>query len=979
MSEFNIQWLAKHLSGKPTVILDVGTYDGGDAVRLKQANPGARVIAFEACPDAHAAIVSRGLVVKAGVEVVHFAVSDKDGEMDFHSNTDARNQNLGCSGSILEPTPHNFAKYPFLKFRSARKVKTTRLDTFCAANGIDHIDVVHMDVQGAEGFAIDGLGKLRPTMLFFEIDATDEYKGAVPLTELFGKLAAWGYEKKWQGAHDALFVRREPNALDGLTVCITNWHRPKFLARALQSCRDAGIRRVTIACCDPDDAVLAVIEEYRYGWLSFDVARVDDVGCNSAWVLACYRSRTKRVIVLHDDDVLLPEFGKAYRELIAPALDKGAGWASWRPNVLYEDGHTEACEYWHGPTRLIDSVQLSPVLARCLTHSPVISVLDRETVIHACKEAEQTLIENESLQRQGMLLGTELVVYLRHVSTFKKWFYVDRILSSFGSHDGSGTIAAFNGGKDTTAALRVGYEIAKAQAAKEPPPYRPRILLVYSDYPARGVERERIELAEDSWRYHFDNSDLIELPVGHSEVSRSGADMGDSALPFIRDLFDIGCRHALPEDIVMYVNRDIGLTTVAPEKIIAGVARGQGVTVCPRRMLYPKKYRAYKTVLNCRHDGGFDVMAVTPQWWRSNRDKMPDMLIGREAWDTVFRSLAEEWADGIAVLNHVSSTRAQWHASAAYTDDVCWHIPHEATWSTDRTGNPGQQLNRKLARAFFETRGNAGVVKLIDSYERKETAPWVKPEHTEPKPRTVVVPMPEMIVSTRLPHNGEMAILIVDEPAKEGLLRACIKSVQVNASGFSEIVVVIPKGAARDYAWLKRVRVVEANGLRPHEICATADAIMRVDVSSIAWRPFTPADFCRGGKPLLVRERFADMKDKARRVRQETAEAVIGLKLEYDCSVRHPSVHVRQVYEKATKMGGRTDTELGAIAIAHFRDRYACSDYSFEFDRRELGLPASVEGRYIYRRDRDFIVEVNNKSDADTWMIPGRMPGFFVK
>ena len=106
---------------------------------------------------------------------------------------------------------------------------------------------------------------------------------------------------------------------------------------------------------------------------------------------------------------------------------------------------------------------------------------------------------------------------------------------------------------------------------------------------------------------------------------------------------------------------------------------------------------------------------------------------------------------------------------------------------------------------------------------------------------------------------------------------------------------------------------------------------------------------------------------------------MIGLKLEYDCSVRHPSVHVRQVYEKATKMGGRTDTELGAIAIAHFRDRYACSDYSFEFDRRELGLPASVEGRYIYRRDRDFIVEVNNKSDADTWMIPGRMPGFFVK
>jgi len=397
-------------------------------------------------------------------------------------------------------------------------------------------------------------------------------------------------------------------------------------------------------------------------------------------------------------------------------------------------------------------------------------------------------------------------------------------------------------------------------------------------------------------------------------------------------------------------------------------------------MLYPKKYRFYKTVLNCRHDGGFDVMAITQQWWRENRDKMPDMLIGREAWDTVFRTLAEEWADNVPVLKHVSSTRDAWSKSKAYTDDVCWHIPHEATWSADRTGTPGQLLNRKLARAFFETRGNVGLVRLIDSYERIERQEWVRPQHAEPAPRVVAKPMPEVIVSTQLPHTGEMAILIYEDPTREGMLRACIKSLQANANGFSETVVVIPKGTARNYPWLKKVRIVEDNGLPPHELCPTAAAIMLVSLDCIAWRPCTPADFCKGYKPILVRERYADMKDKERKRFQSIIESGIGIKPEYDCGVRFPSVHIRAVYEKAAKIGAVLNlTELGVIAIAHFRDRYACVDYSFEQDRKELGLAKGTEGRYIYRRDRDFITEVNNRSDADTWMLKGRTPSFFVK
>ena len=991
MSEFRLDWIAEHLPHKPTVILDVGAYDASDAIRLKQAYPCAKVFAFEASPDAHAKIVADGAAKANGVEVVHAAVSNRDGSLEFHPNTDARNDNIGCSGSILEPTPHNLAKYPFLQFKEPVKVAAMRLDSFCALKGIDHIDVVHMDVQGAEGYAIEGLGKLRPSMLFFEIDATDEYKGAVPLVELFARLSEWGYEKKWQGAHDALFVLRKSSALDNLTVCVTSWKRAPYLDRALESCRAAGIRRITIATSEPDEAVEEVIRKHSAGWLSFDVRRLtEDVGCGSLWVIATYSSRTNRVLVLHDDDLLRPEFGRSYENTIAPALDAGAGFASWRPNIVYDDGSTAPCDYRRSPTGVVDSSELGAIIAPCLTHSPVVSVLDRETVIHACKEAEQTLVENDSLQRQGMLLGTELVVYLRHVQKFKKWMFVDEVLSSFGSHAGSGTIAAFNQGATATQALRTGYELAKKQATLPAPAYLPRLILVYSQYEPRNQEEaRRIGLSEDSWKFHFNNADVIELPVGVEDVTRTGADVGDKPLPFVRDLFDIGCRYAMPEDVVVYINRDIGLTTMAPERLLAGIKRGQGVTVCPRRMLYPRRYRLYKTVTNCKHDGGFDAMAVTPKWWHDNRDNMPDMLIAREGWDTVFRTLAEEWADNRPMLPHVSSTRVEWSASRAYMDDVCWHEPHEATWSLERTTNPGQKYNRRMARAFFSDRKNIGLVALIDKGVNEARPVWPRPVITEPVPREKETRKPEpalkrsLVVSPPVAYIGAMEILICPRLDEMEALRSCLKSIDKYGSGFSGVTIAVPPLQRDSFGWVKRARVVtEGDILIADEMCPSAAAILHMEATGMMWRPCCPNDFAPNAKPILVRERYADIRDQGVRQSQKGSEAALGFKPEYDCTVRQPLVFLRETYAKARSLLKLNPMQplnaIGHVAIAHHRDRYTCVDYDWESDCKELGVAFNTAGRYIYRRERDKIVPQSGKTDTEAWL-NGKVPAYTIK
>lgn len=252
------------------------------------------------------------------------------------------------------------------------------------------------------------------------------------------------------------------NPLDELTVCITNFGRAKFLDRAILSCKAAGIRRLTISSVCPDIEVYKVIDKHQHGWLSYDITRVaKDIGCNDSWMLAAMLSRTDRIIILHDDDTLRPEFGKAYVEDIAPRLNPNT-FASWRASLLFNDGTTRFTEYFHGPTRLLRSRELMDVFGKYgrLSLSPVVSVLDRDMVIAGCKAADYNLSPiPECILRPGMLLGTEIVVYSCHVSKFLEWLYVDKILSHYGSHAGSGTVDAENSGKIPL--LAKGYDHAR--------------------------------------------------------------------------------------------------------------------------------------------------------------------------------------------------------------------------------------------------------------------------------------------------------------------------------------------------------------------------------------------------------------------------------------------------------------------------------------------------------------------------------------
>lgn len=503
------------------------------------------------------------------------------------------------------------------------------------------------------------------------------------------------------------------NPLDSLTVCVTTHGDQPRLERALESLRNAGIRRVTVAAAVPSDSTMEMMRRYAFGpFLSFDyVVLEQDPGCNSTWLAALYLARTERVIVLHHDDALHPDFGPHYCGVIAPILNSGkARWATWQGDHLKDDGTRSPCAFWGRRSGVYPASDLLEIVGRFgrLSLSPIVSVLDRGTCIDACKEAEQTLTANACYLHPGMLLGTEILVYLRHIAAFKNWFYLDVALSLYGHHPGSGTVKA-----ETSKRLKTlcdGYDLARLQGAKRPPNPTPKIVLAWTDYATKSEDEERRRhAAMESWQWHFGTGNVIPLPIhpGDDRVREN-----EEAIPYVKDLLDVACEAARPQDVVVYINADIGLVVDAPRLIVEGMARYYGedrylyldALALPRRNIaHPEPGRLMSHLRGHPTDGGFDAFAMRPEWWHEHRALMPDMLIGREGWDTVLRVLMHEDATGERITS--GSVIHDFASSPACLDGVLWHAPHESPWKQARYTSSGNAHNRGLLGKFLEARG----------------------------------------------------------------------------------------------------------------------------------------------------------------------------------------------------------------------------------------------------------------------------------
>jgi FkbM family methyltransferase len=141
------------------VILDVGAHKGESARFLRAQFPTALIHSFEPLPSSFAQLRELG---DPQLRAHNLALSDADGTIEFFENK------ISHTNSIFRVNEDSRDSLFFAEqrrsgqpvgsgtFNVPRQVRSMRLASFCEQEKIEHIDLLKLDVQGAERKVLDG-------------------------------------------------------------------------------------------------------------------------------------------------------------------------------------------------------------------------------------------------------------------------------------------------------------------------------------------------------------------------------------------------------------------------------------------------------------------------------------------------------------------------------------------------------------------------------------------------------------------------------------------------------------------------------------------------------------------------------------------------------------------------------------------------------------------------------------------------------
>ncbi len=343
---------------------------------------------------------------------------------------------------------------------------------------------------------------------------------------------------KWGGmALD--FEPAEPGPAAPLTIVVTSFHRPDLLRRCLASVAAVPVPIVvSVAEARPD--VLDVIREARLTRPDIIVtAQTVDCGCNELWLRGLYAARTPYVQILHDDDMLSPEYPAAYREHIAPALGR-VHWIIWSGMTHSHGQPVKHHRLYRGqggtgvyPSETASQATETDGYAR----SPVVQVFRRDLAIRTLKEAGERF-GPEFYTRPGMMVGNDMLLGLRHAAEFPEVLFIDQALSYFGCWSGSETFQHRGRGSNRLAEI---YNATRAYFAAHPRQDvfpDPKIIHVVNLWPATGDTRRRMTDAQQSWQRLYDSGAWVPCHVAMADLLVMGHIRPVAVLLYVKALGD---------------------------------------------------------------------------------------------------------------------------------------------------------------------------------------------------------------------------------------------------------------------------------------------------------------------------------------------------------------------------------------------------------------------------------------------------------
>ena len=191
-SKISEDLIRDYVNKEDPTILEIGCNDGGHTLWFFEIFKNPKVYCFE--PDPRAIARFRAKVARhPNINLFDIALCDHDGEVEFFQSNGYRTQEAktclpegwDLSGSIRQPKEHRVV-HPWVTFDQKLVVMASTLDTWCEKHGIGSIDLIWMDVQGAE---IDvfrgGMNALtRTRFIYTEYCNQELYEGQFTLKQL---------------------------------------------------------------------------------------------------------------------------------------------------------------------------------------------------------------------------------------------------------------------------------------------------------------------------------------------------------------------------------------------------------------------------------------------------------------------------------------------------------------------------------------------------------------------------------------------------------------------------------------------------------------------------------------------------------------------------------------------------------------------------------------------------------------------------
>lgn len=476
-------------------------------------------------------------------------------------------------------------------------------------------------------------------------------------------------------------------ATPDITVVITNFRRHEKVKAAFESCVRAKVSNIVVAASGCDANLKKVHDEFRKRTGVVVDAISGDLGCNEMWLRGVRLAKTPWVHILHDDDELLPGFWE-----LQSRLKDNVGFFHWDgakhadPPSLIGGDLAPYRTFYDRPSGVYSTDALWPIILNENSNSlsPVAGLFRKEHLVEVLEECQRELGGPEFLYSPTMMVGNDLMIWLRAVEKYPKFEYLTKPLVSYGHWDGSCSQQESRVGFTT---IRRIYNATRAYfltggKLKDGPSFA----RVYSDFVPKPDDAARYSNPVALWDRQYETKRWIHLPIPNACLNRSFQDSTGRTVPYVKDLVNYTFKNTTA-DVCVLMNMDIlpspSITALLTRAMLSHTAAfSYRRDVDAFRPLDDKQIRIQTQVYS-----GVDLFAISRDWWKQNEPSYPDMLYATEAWDFILHLLMRDTGgqEFLYLIYHVL------------------HTPEGAR----NYGSTSQNHNRRLCEPWLANRGIA--------------------------------------------------------------------------------------------------------------------------------------------------------------------------------------------------------------------------------------------------------------------------------